>query len=254
MRVAALETRKAKDRDLTDESLREGWRARAEELGLTRERIADRLGHERPGSSVLTTRQVERSVTANVSHFDRRDAIRAVADNLPHGAPAHEVERLADEFLASASVMRIAETPRGPRFTTERIWQLERKALAAAEQMAAETGRAVADPIAVSRVLATRSTIKADQRAMVERLTRGGRGPRPRGRRGGHRQDLRHRRRGGGLGRLRGLRAGRGADLAGGERPAHGGAAKRSASPASSPSSTARPRPGAIRCGAARCC
>jgi conjugative relaxase-like TrwC/TraI family protein len=174
MQVAALETRKAKDRDLTDESMREGWRVRAEEIGLTRERIADRLGHERPGSSVLTTRQVERSVTANVSHFDRRDAIRAVADNLPHGAPAYEVERLADEFLASSSVIRIAETPRGSRFTTERIWHLERRALAAAGQMAAEGGNALADPIVVSRVLGTRSTIKTDQRAMVERLTRGG--------------------------------------------------------------------------------
>jgi conjugative relaxase-like TrwC/TraI family protein len=176
MRVAALETRQAKDRDLTDESIREGWRVRGEELGLTRARIADRLGHERPGSSVLTGRQVERSVTGHVSHFDRRDAIRAVADNLPHGAPAHEVERLADEFLAAGSVMRIAEMPRGPRFTTERIWELERRALAAAEQMAAGGDRAVADPIAVSRVLATRSTIKADQRVLVERLTGGGEG------------------------------------------------------------------------------
>jgi conjugative relaxase-like TrwC/TraI family protein len=174
MRVAALETRQAKDRDLTDESVREGWRVKAEEIGLDRERIARRLGHERPGSSVLTARQVERSVTGHVSHFDRRDAIRAVADNLPHGAPVADVERLADEFLASSAVIRIAETPRGPRYTTERIWQLERRALAAAGQMATDTGYAIADPIVVSRVLATRSTIKADQRAMVERLTRGG--------------------------------------------------------------------------------
>ncbi len=174
MQVAALETRRAKDRDLTEESLREGWRAKAEEVGLDRERITRRLGHERPGRSVLSAQRVERSVTEHVSHFDRRDAIRAVADNLPHGAPAAEVERLADEFLASASVIRIAETPRGPRFTTERIWELERRALAAAEEMAASGAFAVADPIVVSRVLASRSTIKADQRAMVEWLTRGG--------------------------------------------------------------------------------
>jgi conjugative relaxase-like TrwC/TraI family protein len=174
MQVAALETRKAKDRDLTDESLREGWRVKAAEVELDRETIARRLGHERPGRSVLGAQKVERSVTEHVSHFDRRDAIRAVADNLPHGAPAADVERIADEFLASGSVIRIAETPRGPRFTTERIWQLEREALAAADQMAAATGHAVADPIVVSRVLATRSTIKSDQRAMVERLTRGG--------------------------------------------------------------------------------
>ncbi|MBS1679263.1 MAG: relaxase domain-containing protein [Actinobacteria bacterium] len=176
MQVAALETRKAKDRDLTDESMREGWRVKGEGLGLTRETIAYRLGHERPGVSVLTTRQVERSVTEHVSHFDRRDAIRAVADNLPHGATVADVERLANEFLASDSVISIAETPRGARYTTERIWDLERRALAAAEEMATTEGVAVADPLTVSRVIATRSTIKSDQRAMVERLTRGGEG------------------------------------------------------------------------------
>jgi hypothetical protein len=73
-------------------------------------------------------------------------------------------------------VIRIAETPRGPRYTTERIWKLERLALAAAGQMATGSGHALADPIVVSRVLATRSTINADQRGMVERLTRGGEG------------------------------------------------------------------------------
>lgn len=55
-------------------------------------------------------RKIERPVTEHVSHFDRRDANRAVADNFPHGAPAQVVERLADEFLASGSVIRIAET------------------------------------------------------------------------------------------------------------------------------------------------
>jgi conjugative relaxase-like TrwC/TraI family protein len=176
MQIATLATRKAKDRDLTAESTREAWRARAEDLGLTRERIADRLGHERPGRSVLGVRKVERSVTEHVSHFDRRDAIRAVADNLPHGAPAWEVQELADVFLTSDSVIRIAETSRGARYTTERIWQLERRALAAATEMTTVDGGAVADPIAVSRVLATRSTIKSDQRAMVERLTGSGEG------------------------------------------------------------------------------
>jgi hypothetical protein len=42
--------------------------------------------------------------------------------------------------------------------------------------MAADAGHVLADPIVVSRVLANRSTIKSDQRAMVERLTRGGEG------------------------------------------------------------------------------
>ncbi|MBS1895183.1 MAG: AAA family ATPase, partial [Actinobacteria bacterium] len=42
--------------------------------------------------------------------------------------------------------------------------------------MVASDGHAVVAEIAVARVLAARSTIKADQRAMVERLTRGGEG------------------------------------------------------------------------------
>lgn len=70
---------------------------------------------------MLTTERIGRSATEHVSHFDRREALRAVADNLPNGAPAHEVEEAADAFLASEEVMRIAETLRGPRFTTRGV-------------------------------------------------------------------------------------------------------------------------------------
>ena len=97
-------------------------------------------------------RQVDRAVTAHASHFDRRDAIQAVADNLPHGAPAAEVEALADAFLASDSVIEIAETPKGPRFTTERIWELERRALAIAERDGRRGDRAVAGELIAARV------------------------------------------------------------------------------------------------------
>jgi conjugative relaxase-like TrwC/TraI family protein len=174
MQIATLETRKAKDRDLTTESLREAWRVKGAEVGLDREEIGDRLGHERPGPTLLTALQVERSVTAHVSHFDRREAIQAVADNLPHGAAAREVEELADAFLASESVIRIAEGPKGARFTTQRIWELEQRALVAAGQMQASAAAPV-DPIVVSRVLDARPSLKADQRAMVEQLLGGGR-------------------------------------------------------------------------------
>jgi len=170
-----LATRKAKDRDITAESLRESWRARGAEVGLDRGSIGARLGHERTGSTLLTAQQVERSVTAHVSHFGRREAIQAVADNLPHGAPAAEVEELADAFLASESVIRIAEGLKGTRFTTQRIFELERRALSAAEQMRATTDRVVVDPIVASRVLDARPSLKADQRTMVSRLLGGGR-------------------------------------------------------------------------------
>ena len=93
MQIATLTTRRAKERDLTDESMREAWRVKAAEIGLTRETIAARLGHEQPGRIVLTTERIGRSATEHVSHFDRREAIRAVADNLPHGAPAPRSRR-----------------------------------------------------------------------------------------------------------------------------------------------------------------
>jgi conjugative relaxase-like TrwC/TraI family protein len=175
LQIATLTTRKAKERDVTTESLREAWRAKGAEIGLTREAIAARLGHERPGPTVLTAQQVERSVTEYASHFERRDAIRAVAENLPHGAPASEVEELADAFLASGSVIEIAQAPRGPRYTTERIWRLERQALAVAERMQGAEGIAVVDPILVARSLDAHQSLKADQQAMVERLLGDGR-------------------------------------------------------------------------------
>jgi conjugative relaxase-like TrwC/TraI family protein len=175
--IATLETRKAKDRDLTEESLREGWRAKAEEIGLDREEIRSTFARPREmnGPKVMAS-AVEEALTGRASHFDRRDVIQAVADQLRVGAPAAEVEETADAFLALDPVIAIGETAKGPRFTTERVWEIERRALAAAGSMAASGGHGVVDEAAVARVLQTRSTIKVDQRAMVERLTRGGEG------------------------------------------------------------------------------
>jgi conjugative relaxase-like TrwC/TraI family protein len=173
--VAALDTRRAKDRDITEESLRERWRAKAEEIGLDRETIRRTFD---PDRDITPTRvagsDLADALTARASHFDRRDAIQAVADQLPEGAPAAEVEEIADAFLALDSVIAVGETAKGPRFTTERIWEIERGALSAALEMAAAGGHGVVDEVSVARVLTARLTIKPDQRAMVERLTTGG--------------------------------------------------------------------------------
>ncbi len=173
--VATLDTRKAKDRDLTEESLRERWRSTAEEVGLDRETIRRTFDRGRePDRETFAASSVEEALTSRASHFDRRDVIQAVADQLRDGAPAAEVEGVADAFLARDSIVAIGESAKGPRFTTERVWEIERAALAAARTMAADDGHGVVAEIAVARVLATRSTIKADQRSMVERMTRGG--------------------------------------------------------------------------------
>jgi conjugative relaxase-like TrwC/TraI family protein len=175
LQIATLTTRKAKDRDLTEESLRERWCSTAEAIGLDRETIRRTFGREQEASrETVDASVVETALTSRASHFDRRDAIQAVADQLRSGAPAAEVEALADAFLARDSIVAVGQSAKGPRFTTERVWGIERDALASAREMAASDGHAVVAEIAVARVLAARSTIKADQRLMVERLTRGG--------------------------------------------------------------------------------
>jgi conjugative relaxase-like TrwC/TraI family protein len=178
MQIATLATREAKDTDLATESLRELWRSKAEEIGLSREAIHSNFDPERgaiPDGRVVVA-EVEATLTAHASHFDRRDAIQAVAENLPAGAPGPEVVEMADAYLAQPGVIGIASTPKGERFTTREIWELERNALATAEAMAARSDRAVVDEITVSRVLAQRSAIKPDQEAMVRRLLTGGEG------------------------------------------------------------------------------
>ena len=85
------------------------------------------------------------------------------------GAPGAEVERLADAYLASEAVIQIAESAKGPRFTTRRIWELEREALAAVERMKAQ-GPPPAGELIAARVIHARPTLKADQREMVRRL------------------------------------------------------------------------------------
>ncbi|MGN6259028.1 MAG: MobF family relaxase [Solirubrobacterales bacterium] len=177
MQIATLTTRTAKDRDLTTESLRELWREKAAEVGLTRESIRDVLGHERQApEGRVAIAEVEAALTAHASHFDRRDAIQAVANCLPAGAPGEEVVEMADAYLATADVIPIGESAKGPRFTTRAIWELEKQALASAEAMAARSDRAVVSEIVVSRVLDQRPSMKPDQRAMVERLLSGGEG------------------------------------------------------------------------------
>ncbi|HEX2096561.1 MAG TPA: MobF family relaxase [Solirubrobacterales bacterium] len=181
MQVAALTTRQPKERDVGRGELLERWRSRAQEIGLDREAIARTfdpdaaLRIERSDAPAVSAAQLGRAVTASASHFDRREAIQAVADSLPQGAPGAEVERLADAYLASGSVIQIAETAKGPRYTTRHIWELEREALAAAERMRSQ-GPTPAGELIAARVIGARPTLKDDQREMVRRLLTGGEG------------------------------------------------------------------------------
>ena len=167
--IANLSTRSAKEKGVSRESLRERWGSKAAEIGLNREAIAATLGAEVELKTQLTLDRLDRQVTAHASHFDRRDAVQAVADLLPNGAPAPEVESVADAFLASDSVVTVSETAKGERFTTQRIWELERQALESAKQMATKP-RGVAGDLISAQAIRSRPALKPDQREMVRRL------------------------------------------------------------------------------------
>ncbi len=94
---------------------------------------------------------------------------------LPDGGEAALIEQTADAYLATEHVVRIGEGPKGERFTTLRIWELEQSALATAQVMR-DSERAVAGEPVAERVIAGRPTLKADQREMVQRLLSDGEG------------------------------------------------------------------------------
>ncbi|MDP9270798.1 MAG: relaxase domain-containing protein [Chloroflexota bacterium] len=177
--VATLDTRRAKEPDLSTKTMRERWQERAAEVGLDAQALERVLGRNlQPAAgtrAVLTAEQVDRAVTARASHFDRRDVIQAVAQSLPNGGDAREVERIADAYLATENVIRIGEGPKGDRFTTRRIWELEQQALATVERLRSAERAIAGEPIA-GRVIAARPTLKPDQAEMVRRLLSGGEG------------------------------------------------------------------------------
>jgi conjugative relaxase-like TrwC/TraI family protein len=169
--VATLATRKPKEADISQVELRQRWRSKADEIGLAREAIERTLGVMDPSVRypALTVQRLDRAVTEGKSHFDRRDAIQAVADSMRNGAQGVDVERMADEFLAADSLIQVAESAKGPRYTTRRIWELEREALVAVERMKAERAT-VAGELIAARVIESRPTLKDDQRELVRRL------------------------------------------------------------------------------------
>jgi conjugative relaxase-like TrwC/TraI family protein len=175
MEVAALTTRQGKEQGVSREELQERWRSRGEEIGLDHEAISRTfdpeaiLDPERAKVRTIPDDELGEAVTAHASHFERRDAIRAVADSQRTGAPTSEVMRMADRFLASDEVLRVSENARGERFTTQRIWELEREALATVERIRGQA-RGQAGELIAAKVIQARPTLKADQREMVRRL------------------------------------------------------------------------------------
>ena len=106
--VAFFVTRPEKNLEVPVCDLRREWRRRGRELGLGPVRIEALLDRspartERDAGVEVTEREMYAALAAarpQAASFTRRDAVRALAGTLPSGAPAADVERAADAFLA----------------------------------------------------------------------------------------------------------------------------------------------------------
>jgi conjugative relaxase-like TrwC/TraI family protein len=199
-RVAALDTRRAKEYGVAGATIYDAWRARAAEHGLDRDTVAGLVDHDPPE---VREEQVQRAaalmageagLTAQASTFTRREALQAWAEQHPHGAPVERVEALADTWLASDLVVkvdgdavarsrsgviatragaRVAEVD--DRYSTPGMLETEQR-LVDASQARRATGAGVAHPATVDAALHARPFLAGEQAAMVRELTGSGDG------------------------------------------------------------------------------
>lgn len=172
--VAALDSRRDKEYGVGREDLHERWQARGRELGaeipvpgIARETIQP--------ATEPSPAELARAVTAERSHFDRREAIQAVCEQSPQGIEAPRAVELADAFLTSEQVVRIAEGTFGPRFSTPEILALEGRVIGSAERLRG-AGRGAVPAEVTAAVIERRPSIGADQAEMVHRLLTDGDG------------------------------------------------------------------------------
>jgi hypothetical protein len=177
--VATLETRKAKADGVPLGRLREEWRSRAAEHGLTARRVERLVGIRRsvrtPRATMeRTARRLEgsRGLTLQRSTFTRGEVLQAFAEAAVGGATVEEIETQADAFLARATVVELEPDGGERRFTTGALLAVEQLALDRARTGATS---ATSDAHAVEAALAARPSLSEEQRELVRGLTLGDR-------------------------------------------------------------------------------
>jgi conjugative relaxase-like TrwC/TraI family protein len=132
-RIAALETRQAKDYGVDVGALRDQWRARAREAGHE-PAVVDQAPH-RVIPAPIDDAEIEKGIdhmlgptglTKQTTTFDRRAVLRAWCEQLPRGAPIATIERLATKTLADPSVVPLLARDPYSRYSTVDLVALER--------------------------------------------------------------------------------------------------------------------------------
>ncbi len=196
--VAALETRRRKDYDITPEELVPEWRERASRLGLDPASISSTVLHrtvptpaldEASHGELVEHLASSEGMTHSTSTFTRKDGIQAWCEQLPLGADVSvtELEAEVDRMLASPTFVPIlnAGAQTGDairrrdgrlvvaagserRYSTPELLATEQRIIAEAAQPAQAP---TADPRAVEVVVDERGALADEQATMVRRLT-----------------------------------------------------------------------------------
>jgi conjugative relaxase-like TrwC/TraI family protein len=178
--VAAYRTRARKDYGVDADRRREEWISRAQEFDLSSASIRE-LAHEhtpRPprGITDADITAAIKGLESTRSHFDRRDLICALADQLPEGAELPSLAWAADHALAGERVIPLGQPhdPSQPPYsTTPRLWEAERRFVQISGD-GQDAGAARVSAQTVEAVLARHPYLGEDQAQMVRRLTDGG--------------------------------------------------------------------------------
>jgi conjugative relaxase-like TrwC/TraI family protein len=178
--VAAYRTRDAKDYGVNADTQRAEWLSRAAEFDLTPASIEATLARSRRRQPTeIGTEHLDHALAdleAHHSHFDRRDLLTSLANQLPEGAEARALESAVDALIGSE---RLTEIHRGAGpldstyYTTPRLWQMEQRFMDTARK-GEKAGAAVVDGATLAAVLARHRYLSVEQVEMVTCLTTGG--------------------------------------------------------------------------------
>ena len=123
-RVAALETRQAKDYGVDIGALRDRWHDQARETGHAPETLTA-IGQTVPVPITADNEHAATDVllgphglTEQATTFDRRAVLRGWCEQLPAGAPITTIEALADRTLADARVIALQDRAPYPKYST----------------------------------------------------------------------------------------------------------------------------------------
>lgn len=174
--VATLATRPDKRAPETTGTLRDRWACEAAEIGVgTGDITALRRQGREPAPPAVTRHTLDAALTEHASFFDRRDALRTIAERAVDGIDVTATEMRADRYLKSEAVVELSPALTGMRYSTPELLRIEAELIASAHRHQHD-GVAVAEPDDVDDAIASRPSLNEEQQALVRTVTTSGAG------------------------------------------------------------------------------